>query len=89
MKPRVIHPPAGGETWFEEGCASLREMSGFTGVRTAECSLVKLSDSLYFACVESDTLSPAGLRVSNVRSPSFGAPATSTTPPKPILFLEK
>ena len=20
MKPRVIHPPAGGETWFEEGC---------------------------------------------------------------------
>ena len=20
MKPRIMHPPAGGETWFEEGC---------------------------------------------------------------------
>ena len=53
------------------------------------CSLVKLIDSLYFACVEFNTLNPAGLRVLNVRSPSFGAPATSTIPPKPILFLEE
>ena len=20
MRPRIIHPPAGGETWFKEGC---------------------------------------------------------------------